>query len=223
MQITNEFWIWNCGCHKINADEIDVCLLFILFSLSLFGVRVCTMNTTAPNDVVYSCGYASRVHSVAFLLGNGALVFCCNHDGMVVDVVYFRSVVCHGIRVRVFCAHRNGVRVACDIRALCDILVCVYDIRVFCCILHDVVVACNDHNDDGLAYPRDVVVEDNGVYALHGVAACGLHDDMVYALHDSTVYAPDEVMDSEAPMEVCRTYPALELVLLTQLPKMTRK
>lgn len=176
----------------------------------------------APNDVVYSCGCVTRDHSVAFLR-NGAPVFYRNHDGMVVDVVCFHSVACHDIRVRVSCAYHNDVRVAYDTLALYDILVCAYDILVFYYNHHDEKVACNDHSDDGLAYPRDVavVVVDNEAYALHSVAY-DLHS-VACALHGDTVYAPRERMDSEAPMMAYHIYLALELALPIQLPKMTRK
>lgn len=165
--------------------------------------------------MAYSCGCAIRDHSVAFLR-NGVLVFGYNHDGMVVDVVYSRSVVCHDNRVRVSCAHRNDVRVVYDTQVLYDIRVCVYDILVFCYSLHDEMVAYNDHNDDGLVYLHDVaVVEvDNEAYALHSV---------VYTLRDDKVYALREPMDNEVPMVVYRIYLALELVLLTQSPKMIQK
>lgn len=117
---------------------------------------------TAPlNDVVCSCDYAIRVHSVAFLRSD-VLVVCCSRDGIVVHVV-FRSVAYHSIHVLVSYAHRN------DVLVLCDILVCGYDIPVSCYNLHDAMVVCSDHSCDGWVSPHDVMV-DNMVCVPHNVA-----------------------------------------------------
>lgn len=172
------------------------------------------MNGQAPNAVVYSCGCVTRVHSVASLR-NDAAVVCCNHDDMI--VVWSRSEwAC--IHIRVFYAYHNDDRVACDTLALCGIQVCVYDIRVFCCSLHDAMVAYNDRNDDDLASLRDVVavvvVVDSVAYAPHNT----VYDlDNVVCIHHVTM------MDSEAPMEICRTYRAMVLALPKQWPQMTQK
>lgn len=193
-----------------------VCVCFLVQFSILSCFVVCWR---PPSAVVYSCGCATRVHSVASLR-NDAAVVCCNHDGTL--VVCSRSGwAC--IRVRVFCVCRSGARVACDTLALCGIRVCVCGIQVSCCSLRDAMVACNGHNDDGLVFPRGVVavvvVEDNVACALRSVAyalrsvACTL-DNVACIRH---------AMDSEAPMEACRTYRAMVLALPKQLPQLTRK
>lgn len=146
--------------------------------------------------MVCSCDYSIRGHSVASLR-NDVLVFDIVHDD---DILL------------VSCAHHNGVRVACDI------LVCVYDIPVFCYNLH---VAYNVHNYDGWVVDSELAHDerDNAVYEL-------LHDKP-----DNEAYAlpHDAAMDSVAWALPCAQDNGvvgqiqLGSVLLTPLPTAIRK
>lgn len=125
--------------------------------------------------MVCNCDCSIRGHNVAFLR---------NDD--------IRS------RVLVSCAHHNGVRVACDI------LVCVYDIPVFCCNHHDaMVVVYSDHNYDGWASLVDSELahdeQDNVVCTF----LRGEPDNEAYVLpHDAVdnevCALPHDVLDSVA-------------------------
>lgn len=147
----------------------------------------------APNDVACSCGCHIRVHNVAFL-HNGVRVFCCSH------------VVCHDDSMARAVFHNElalcDIPAPYDIPALCDIRVCVCDIPVFCCNLHDARVVCNVHND--------------------GLVCILLDDGLVCSALDGLACAPRDARDSEV-VTVHDHRIDLELARPLQLPIETRK
>lgn len=174
--------------------------------------------------MVYSCDCLTRDHSAVFLRNDAPVFYCIR--------VAFRCDDDIRIHVLVSCGvHRNGVLLVCDTRLAydtrlaCDILVCAYDIPVFCYNLHDMMmVVYRNRNDVGLASLHDVAVDsvvahdelDNEVYVVlrdePGNVACAPPRDVA----DSRAYALPCILDNVVAPLACHVLP--ELVLPTQLP-----
>lgn len=112
------------------------------------------------------------------------------------DMVFQHGDMIHEVsRGEVF--HNNAREAPCDVPVLYGIRACANDIQVFYAH-HDVVMVCNDHNDDAL---RNVVVyapRNVEAYAPGNVAAYAPRNVVVYALHDVEAYALHDVKDNES-------------------------